>query len=119
MTANRLTALRALENAVGYGTADEGYCARVWPSESAGGHCTWHNAYRAYLGSIDAAKALHDAVLPGWDLASLMDTTDCQATVRDLNTHAAWIASYDKTPARAWLLAVIRALIWQEENRHD
>ena len=64
--------------------------------------------YGAFRGSLDAAKALHEAVLPGWGAAMeahgwaiVRHPTkrffDCQAT--------------SETPARAWLLAILEALI--------
>ena len=77
---------------------DEG---NIWPS---------HDADKAYRGSLDAAKALHEAVLPDWYVfikgqkgyvwfAELMD--------RDDNRHP---QTEGETPARAWLLAILRAL---------
>ena len=64
----------------------------------------------AHNGSLDAAKALHEAVLPDWYVfikgqkgyvwfAELMD--------RDDNRHP---QTEGETPARAWLLAILRAL---------
>jgi hypothetical protein len=64
----------------------------------------------AYNGSLDAAKALHEAVLPG-----------CKWGVGDVWSGVYWDGYYlhepsDDNPARAWLLAILRALIAQEEN---
>ena len=64
----------------------------------------------AYDGSLDAAKLLHEAVLPDWYVfikgqkgyvwfAELMD--------RDDNRHP---QTEGETPARAWLLSILRAL---------
>jgi dihydrodipicolinate synthase/N-acetylneuraminate lyase len=70
-------------------------------------------------GSLDAAKALHEAVLPVWS-----------AVVGQNAHHLDWsvfvrftaggevkqeITAADDCPASAWLLAILRALIAQEE----
>lgn len=68
--------------------------------------------YGAFEGSLDAAKALHEAVLSGciWRLTPnrcvIMDVHGCLASVRNADN-----------PARAWLLAIIRALIAIEEEK--
>ena len=63
-------------------------------------------AQQAYDGSLDAAKLLHEAMLPGWIWG------------RQQNG-AMWVANRPYTfrattrgndPARAWLLAILRAL---------
>ena len=66
--------------------------------------------FSAYNGSLDAAKALHDAVLPGW-----------RWTIWKIGGIAVWnsysetyVADCDDNPARAWLLAIVRALIAKE-----
>ena len=70
----------------------------------------WADLCNAYDGSLDAAKALHEAVLPDWYVfikgqkgyvwfAELMD--------RDDNRHP---QTEGETPARAWLLSILRAL---------
>lgn len=66
----------------------------------------------AYNGSLDAAMALHDAVLPKatWMLGSakpraLVHTAHDDAFNADSNT-----------PARAWLIAILKALITQEQS---
>ena len=57
-------------------------------------------ADRAYRVSLDAAKALHDELLPGWD----WDVTVDQAMVSDA-TGADHFAHITGIPARSWLLA--------------
>ena len=62
-------------------------------------------AIRAYEGSLDAAKALHEAVLPDEFVmvAQVAHDPAWQATI--------WGESlYAETPARAWLLAILKAL---------
>lgn len=65
---------------------------------------------RAYHGSLDAAKALHEAVLPGWAWTLC---NDGKAHVLRTGSEP-W--SYAETPARAWLLAILEALISQEQQ---
>ncbi len=78
---------------------------------------------KAYNGSLDAAKRLHDALLPGWKVAGIHEEDGGRwwAEIR-----RGYITSYDKaivaphqfnspTPARAWLIAILRAL--EEEGR--
>ena len=68
-------------------------------------------ALSAYDGSLDAAKALHEAVLPEWDWvitpdgASVYSPHDNSPTDGDLDN-----------PARAWLLAILRALHGMEPD---
>lgn len=85
----------------------------------------WHDAMNAYLGSIDAALRLHEALLPGWGVASmcqLWDVTPAGEYVGigeewnvDLHQSTGDVRSGEasgtaKGPARAWLLAILRAL---------
>jgi hypothetical protein len=75
-------------------------------------------AARAYTGSLDAALALHEALLPGWRVnigqTEIItpdrtftayvwpnDATMRQSVFRPCATHA--------TPARAWILAILKA----------
>lgn len=85
--------------------------------------------YNAYNGSIDAAKALHDAVLPGLTIRLI----DHGAEFEDVGRwnakvnweHISWQPTFTaagpfghegqcNNPARAWLIAVLKALIAQE-----
>jgi hypothetical protein len=77
----------------------------------------WHDAMNAYLGSLDAAHRLHDALLPGWHMCNMwMNGDDSLSGVEvwhesqtDGFVPFIWIAEAP-TPARAWLLAILRAL---------
>ena len=69
-------------------------------------------AMRAYNGSLDAAKALHEALLPGWDcrlflsgVAWLYMPAKGAPPIRDVT------GADNDVPARAWLIAIIKALI--------
>ena len=67
----------------------------------------WVNCVEAFHGSLDAAKALHEAVLPGWGWdISCMEV----ARVWDLKYKGYAIQASAKCPARAWLLAILHAL---------
>ena len=69
----------------------------------------------AYKGSLDAAKALHEAVLPGRDW--FLTNQGCHAgelpgpLAAIHNGEAEPIDGSDENPARAWLISIIRALI--------
>ena len=76
-----------------------------------------HDIMRAFHGSLDAAKALHEAVLPGfwWQRQGfVMSVTD---------DHTGWgNGTYcrhrdDENPARAWLICIIKALIAEAEHK--
>ena len=105
-------ALTRLADAVGAGTATDADFDATWPRAMYGEH---YYAKQAYNGSLDAAKALHEAVLPKWS-----------PSVGQNVHHGYWFAHVMKSddgsivgdhsglspdnPARAWLLAIIRAL---------
>jgi len=69
----------------------------------------WGYILKAYLGSLDAAKALHESLLPGWDIKfTTCEDGSFEASVSKpmaVNTHdgvSHWMA-------RAWLLAILKA----------
>lgn len=72
------------------------------------------SAWKAYHGSLDAAKALHEVVLPGWWFAI---QPNC-ATVGKLDhPHDGKIFDgKSANTARAWLLAILRALASTEPH---
>ena len=61
---------------------------------------------KAFEGSLDAAKALHEALLPGWDWV-IGRTNDGLTVHANVGNEA---EAFDDCPARAWLLAILRAL---------
>ena len=72
----------------------------------------------AFHGSLDAAKALHNALLPGWAV-ELWAWADDDADARVYRTHTEkeleetwsfWAEVDGCNPARAWLLAILRAV---------
>lgn len=74
----------------------------------------------AFNGSLDAAKALHEALLPGWTtvLGQNAHHGDWSAIVRlteDGEIAHEYYGGADDLPARAWLLAILRAYAAQQE----
>jgi hypothetical protein len=67
-------------------------------------------AISAHRGSLDAAKALHEAVLPGWGCEV------CSGWEVVLRQYHRKISAKHTSPARAWLLAILEALIAQEPD---
>lgn len=104
-------ALAALIEAVEAGTATMHDFARVFPSESAYGKTTWGTAHNAFSGDLNAAKALHEALLPGWHWFVSQCRSGGRATVwHDLDKCRASFSADDPVPSRALLLAILRAL---------
>ena len=84
---------------------------------------------KAYAGSLDAAKALHEAMLPGWTVRMTatigvdksfpyVHIFKMRMTEDDpvMSANSSGYEGYD--PARAWLIAILRALIEQEGSTH-
>lgn len=69
----------------------------------------WRHACKASHGSLDAALALKDALLQGvsWHLWQFPDGAGCNIGLED--------TSYAPTPARALLLATLRAYATTQE----
>lgn len=66
----------------------------------------------AYHGSLDAAKALHEAVLLGWWWKAISpDPHYVQVGRPNIGVYS----GYSDNPARAWLIAILKALIRKEE----
>ena len=67
-------------------------------------------------GSLDAAKALHEAVLPGWTWTVEKSTYNklYEAWVRGEEAPG-YTVSDQADPARSWLIAIIRAKIAELE----
>lgn len=72
------------------------------------------NIIGAFNGSLDAAKALHDALLPGWDWSAHTSwATYVRCTVSKNGEGSFYgedgTAHKIGTPARAWLIAILKA----------
>jgi hypothetical protein len=70
-------------------------------------------AYHAFSGSLDAALRLHNALMPGWAW-DVCDDGEAGVWTYDDRTDARIVGICRNNPARAWLLAVLRALEAQE-----
>ena len=120
---DKLEALVALRDKVKAGNPSDPEFGRVWPPTGDEG---WrHNrfAWKAYEGSIDAARALHDAVLGDgyvsdgykWCMWG-SGTVSVWHVIKGLH-HVGDVSDPQKhasSPARAWLIAILEALIAQE-----
>jgi hypothetical protein len=76
--------------------------------------------FDAFNGSLDAARSLHDAVLPGgfWFVGHLDAPELGYVATLSAGTFAdspSWRA-FNICPARAWLIAILTALIAQVED---
>jgi hypothetical protein len=70
-------------------------------------------ASHAYHGSLDAAKKLHEAVVPDWEWIIYYDGD--VGVQQDGGVHHYEQATNPIT-SRAWLIAIIKALIWEAER---
>ena len=77
--------------------------------------------WKAWAGSLDAAKALHEAVLPkeGWEVGrtSLYPGMMPGSSEYQFYAFVGWgeyKKGYADTAARAWLIAILKALIARE-----
>ena len=74
----------------------------------------------AEIGSLDAAKALHEALLPGWcswHLANEANFDGFVCQIFDGKAGRYTATSHCQTPARAWLIAILKAYKVKNENR--
>jgi len=76
-------------------------------------------ARAAFEGSLDAAKALHEAVLPGWGWNAGVYGARVWPYPDEMARKPGVIQVEDReiSPARAWLLAILSALIALEEAK--
>jgi hypothetical protein len=68
----------------------------------------------AYNGSLDAAKELHEAALPDWRITHAFGLVSGEVAKFNL-THndkpSTYVRAESTNPARAWLIAILKALI--------
>ena len=69
----------------------------------------WADLFNAYDGSLDAAKLLHEAVLPGW-FGGVSENIHGHGWYGWVQTNERHMEARSDQPARAWLLAILRAL---------
>ncbi|MEB3419921.1 hypothetical protein ACFSDD_11115 [Salipiger marinus] len=112
----RLDALRALLAKVEAGELDFRDDIALndnWPAK-----LCLDKTWQAYQGSLDAAKALHEALLPGWRITAIQHASGrWRVAISDpIPPHKeTWALSED--PALALLSCDLRALIAQEEAK--
>ena len=70
----------------------------------------WPSIYKAMDGSLDAAHRLHEALLPGWRVHDFSQYSTFWAIVLNGEPPPHFFHGKAETPARAWLLAILRAL---------
>jgi hypothetical protein len=79
----------------------------------------------SYYGSLDAAKALHEAVLQGWAWTKGFSIVDAGSTFITIflehEDDSKWevFIGVDDNPARAWLIAILKALIAGENTKDN
>lgn len=121
---DRLTALRALLEKVEAGDwpgGIDGAARQVFPFKSERDDDLGLTAASAFDGSLDAALKLLAAVLPGWGWTAGMPTSGPDDFMTEAyipaSTDADWQSchGFADTPARAMLIAILKALIAQEE----
>ncbi len=109
---NKIDAIRKLREQVEAGEWDfrpDAPARQVFPYNSAIVNDLGLTARAAFEGSLDAAKALHDALLPG------KSWTVCPGGAGvDYSRHDYRSEADNDNPARAWLIAILRALEAQE-----
>jgi len=109
-----IDALRALRDAVKAGTdlnwslSGSEVARQAFPDRD-----IWGKVLETHLGSLDAAHALHKAVLPGWGY-SIDNVQRAKPFVYIVDDSGPEFAAEADTPARAWLLVILEALIAQQ-----
>lgn len=66
-----------------------------------------YDAQNAYRGSLDAAKALHDALLPGWVWGRTEG--NIYVTNPERGSRSTKWGGPNEVAARSWLLAILKA----------
>jgi hypothetical protein len=92
----------------------------IWPSDFPKGFVGMPRAIGAYEGSIDAALALIDKVLPEWRF-NVGSEANSDGFVADIS-NSEWTVTrsgLSSTPSRALLIATLKALIYIEETKSD
>ena len=75
------------------------------------------HAISAYNGDMNAAKALHEALLPEWEweIRKINSPEKTSYVVLKGRRFRDLMTSENQTPARAWLLAILKA--YREETQ--
>lgn len=121
---SNLSALKQLRDSVAAGTLPEGIfhgCHHIrdhWAYATGLTAPSRRLVFLAYRGSLDAAKALHEALLPGWWWVK-PDGPE-SGTIRvvgpDNGEYYPSAVGRHADPARSWLVAILDALIAGDEK---
>lgn len=115
--ADRLQALIALKEAV----ENDGSVGVTLSATDAGlTHPLSQLVNQAYRGSLDAARDLHEAVLPGFIAKPVIGGQGAgvrfwHCEIEHWDEGEEYYGDNQPCPARAWLLAILAALIAQEQ----
>lgn len=88
----------------------------IFPNDFPDGFRKAPRAIAAFEGSLDAAMALHEAVLPGWNYSAFDELEGFRAQVEKPIGISEKSAVSFESPARAWLMAILKALIAEEKG---
>jgi len=95
----------------------------IWPIDARSMSLPWLDACKASQGSLDAALALHIAVLPGagWDVyrTSKYPGMIPGSSQHEFAAKVGWGTTHRgeaDNPARAWLCAILKAMIAEYEE---
>ena len=73
-------------------------------------------AYRAFSGDLNAAKALHEALLPGWmPVIQMLTDGNWLVEMWPPDNGPCEISVENADPARAWLIAILKAVQGMQE----
>lgn len=109
-----MTHLHKLIEAVEAGTLDAMQCGQygsVIAPYCNGCTITFLTLLHAHDGSLDAAKALHEALLPGWEWMIANKRSACVSPSDKMRSEGVLgqVGKSEDNPARAWLLAILKA----------
>ena len=74
------------------------------------------STWAAYLGDLNAAKALHEALLPGWmPVIQMLTDGNWLVEMWPPDNGPCEISVENADPARAWLIAILKAVQGMQE----
>jgi hypothetical protein len=91
-------------------------------TRAVGGEWLWEDVCLAHDGDLNSAKALHEALLPGWIFAVTNNSAFVMREIPDSDLTDDYLPQYlgeNDIPARAWLLSILRAYAAQQVAKTD
>lgn len=117
MNIEALKELAAKVEAGEWDHSPNGAARKVFPYKSASIDDLGLIAAEAFNGSLDAAKVLHDALVPGWTIhIGTENNGEFHVIVGSPSNVRLYDEAFNAIMARAWLLAILRALIDKPEG---